>query len=133
LKSPRNKVGGFGVFNNHSPLPVQLAWDSFGRANGVSSFEALRNKIAAFRSGEPVGPMTNIGCSILVEPVFFPPELWFDLPQSWSRSIQRGKMYSTDNVDGLELWTKLQDAAKMCGTTVANEMDEMQSKYGAPT
>src|SRR5215472_14807251 len=41
LKCPRNKIGGFGVFSNHSSLPVQIAWDSFGRANGVSSFETL--------------------------------------------------------------------------------------------
>jgi putative restriction endonuclease len=34
LKSPRNKIGGFGVFSNHSTLPIQIAWDSFGRANG---------------------------------------------------------------------------------------------------
>src|SRR5581483_5447106 len=35
LKSPRNKIGGFGVFNGYSLLPIQLAWDSFGRANGL--------------------------------------------------------------------------------------------------
>jgi hypothetical protein len=48
LKSPRNKIGGFGIFTNHSLLPVQIAWDSFGRANGVSSFEALRGAIAEY-------------------------------------------------------------------------------------
>jgi putative restriction endonuclease len=133
LKSPRNKIGGFGVFSNYSPLPIQIAWESFGRANGVVSFEALRNKIAAYRGGQPVGPMTNIGCTILVEPVFFPPHLWFDLPQSWSRSIQRGKIYSADNAEGLNLWTRLQDAAQMCATPVAREMDEVQARYGAPT
>jgi hypothetical protein len=88
LKSPRNKIGGFGVFSNHSPLPIQIAWDSFGRANGVPSFEKLRNAIAEYRN-DAVGPMTNIGCTILVEPVFLPPDLWFDLPSSWSQSIQR--------------------------------------------
>ena len=25
LKSPRNKIGGFGVFSSHSLLPIQLA------------------------------------------------------------------------------------------------------------
>jgi putative restriction endonuclease len=104
LKSPRNKIGGFGVFSNYSSLSVQIAWDSFGRANGVSSFEALRSAIAEFRDDAPVGPMTNIGCTVLVEPVFFPPDLWFDLPPSWSRSIQRGKIYSTENAEGIKLW-----------------------------
>ena len=133
LKSPRNKIGGFGVFSSHSLLPIQLAWDSFGRANGVSSFEALRRAIAEYRTGSAVGPMTNIGCTILVEPVFFPSDLWFDVPLSWSRSIQRGKVYSTDNGDGLKLWNQLHDAAQMCTTAVSSEMAEVQARYGAPT
>jgi putative restriction endonuclease len=132
LKSPRNKIGGFGVFSNHSPLPIQIAWDSFGRANGAPSFEALRKAIAEYRNG-PVGPMTNIGSTILVEPVFFPSDLWFDLPDSWSRSIQRGKIYSTDSAEGLKLWNRLHDAAQMCTASLSNEMTEVQARYGAPT
>jgi hypothetical protein len=75
LKSPRNKIGGFGVFSNYSPLPIQIAWDSFGRANGVSSLDKLRIAIAEYRTDTLVGPMTNIGCTILVDPVFFPSDL----------------------------------------------------------
>ena len=132
LKSPRNKIGGFGVFSSHSLLPIQLAWDSFGHANGVSSFEALRTAIAEYRTDSAIGPMTNIGCTILVEPIFFPSDLWFDVPLSWSRSIQRGKVYSTDNAEGLKLWNQLQDAAQMCMATVSSEMTEVQARYGAP-
>lgn len=123
---------GFGVFSSHSLLPIQLAWDSFGHANGVSSFEALRTAIAEYRTDSAIGPMTNIGCTILVEPIFFPSDLWFDVPSSWSRSIQRGKVYSTDNAEGLKLWNQLQDAAQMCMATVSSEMTEVQARYGAP-
>jgi predicted restriction endonuclease len=77
--------------------------------------------------------MTNIGCTILVEPVFFPPDLWIDLPQSWSRSIQRGKAYSTDDSEGLKLWNQLQDAAQIGKAIVSSEMAEVQARYGAPT
>jgi putative restriction endonuclease len=132
LKSPRNKIGGFGVFSDHSSLPIQIAWDSFGRSNGVSSLEKLRSAIAEYRTN-PVGPMTNIGCTILVEPVFLPPHLWFDLPSSWARSIQRGKIYSTNNAEGLALWNKLNDVAKMSAAPVSNEMAEIQARYGSPT
>jgi putative restriction endonuclease len=48
LKSPRNKIGGFGIFSSHSLLPVQIAWETFGRANGVPSYDALRNAIANY-------------------------------------------------------------------------------------
>ena len=132
LKSPRNKIGGFGVFSSHSLLPLQIAWDSFGRANGVSSFESLRSAIAEYRNNS-VGPMTNIGCTVLVDPVFFPPDIWFDMPLSWSRSIQRGKIYSTDQAEGLTLWNRLHDAAQMCTAAVSYEMAEVQARYGAPT
>lgn len=132
LKSPRNKIGGFGIFSSHSLLPIQIAWETFGRANGVGSLEALRNAIAEYRSGQAVGLMTNIGCTILVEPVFLPSHLWLDVPPSWSRSIQRGKVYSTDNAEGLRLWNELQDAAKMSTAPVASEFAEMQVRYGAP-
>jgi putative restriction endonuclease len=72
LKSPRNKVGGFGIFSSHSRLPIQTAWEAFGRANGVSSLEALRSAIAQFRTN-PTLSSTDIGSTILVEPVFSPP------------------------------------------------------------
>jgi putative restriction endonuclease len=77
--------------------------------------------------------MTNIGCTVLVEAVFLPSDLWVDVPLSWSRSIQRGKIYSTDDVEGLRLWNGLQDAAQMSGASVATELAEVQARYGAPT
>src|SRR5438270_326438 len=89
LKSPRNKIGGFGVFNRYSKLPIQMAWEAFGRGNGRPSLEAFRAAIAKFRA-DPTSPATNIGATILLQPVFFPAHLWFDLPASWSPSIQRG-------------------------------------------
>jgi hypothetical protein len=80
LKSPRDKIGGFGVLSNSSILPLQIAWESFGRSNGTASYAELRTSIAKYRADEDVGPATNIGCRILVEPVFFPPHIWMDLP-----------------------------------------------------
>jgi len=134
LKSPRNKIGGFGVFSNHSRLPIQTAWETFGRANGVSSLEGLRRAIANLRTNIAVGPSSDIGSTILVQPVFFPPDLWFDVPQSWSPSIQRGKLYSTENAEGLALWKQLLDISRLC---TANEVPGLssppQTRYGAPT
>lgn len=133
LKSPRNKIGGFGVFSGHSLLPVQTAWETFGRANGVPSFEALRGAIAAYRVNTVVGPATNIGCTILVEPIFLPPELWIELPPSWSSSIQRGKIYSTENAEGIDLWNRLQTSAQLGAVPAApNGFAEEQARCGTP-
>jgi putative restriction endonuclease len=133
LKSPRNKIGGFGVLSGSSVLPLQMAWETFGRSNGVASYELLRGAIARYRPNEIVGPTTNIGCRILVEPIFFPPDLWFDLPPSWSANIMGGKGYSTDDSDGLYVWNHLQDAAQQLSTGSSGEFVEVGARYGSPT
>jgi putative restriction endonuclease len=141
LKSPRNKIGGFGIFSSYSLLPIQMAWETFGRANGVPSLEALRKAIAQFRTNVTVGPSTNIGSTVLVQPVFLPSHLWFDVPESWASSIVRGKKYSTDDEEGLRLWIKLVDAAQATTTFPALVAREDQSafipgdmaRFGKPT
>jgi putative restriction endonuclease len=141
LKSPRNKIGGFGVFSSYSLLPLQMAWETFGRANGVSSLEALRNSIAQFRTSVTVGPSTYIGSTVLVQPVFLPPHLWFDVPESWASSIVRGKKYSADDEEGLRLWTRLVDLAQATATFPALAAREEQTafipkdtaRFGKPT
>lgn len=135
LKSPRNKIGGFGVFSSYSSLPIQMAWETFGRANGVSSYEALRSAIAHLRADGVATPNTSIGCTVLVEPVFLQPDQWIDLPDSWSRSIQRGKLYSTGEADGLQLWNLLENAAqsRLIPTSPGFADVEMQARYGEPT
>jgi putative restriction endonuclease len=134
LKSPRNKIGGFGVFSSHSLLPIQTAWETFGRANGTPTYEGLRSAIAQLRDDQVIGPATNIGCTILVEPVFLPSDLWFDLPPSWTSSIQRGKRYSTGDAEGLDLWNRLQDVAQLSSMPAAIGFSATpQARYGAPT
>lgn len=133
LKSPRNKIGGFGVLSNSTVLPLQMAWETFGPSNGVASYEELRAAIARYRTDEIVGPTTNIGCRILVEPVFFPPDLWFDLPASWSRNIVTGKGFSTEDPEGLELWNRLNEVAQQCSTSTVIGFAETGARYGAPT
>jgi len=134
LKSPRNKIGGFGIFSDQTRLSIQMAWETFGRGNGVSSLEGLRHAIAQLRPNVTILPSTDIGSTVLVQPVFFPPHLWFDLPESWSTSIQRGKRYSTDNADGLALWEQLLETAKLCATTnAAGFASTEQTRFGTPT
>jgi putative restriction endonuclease len=133
LKSPRDKIGGFGVLSSSSVLPLQIVWETFQEANGVASYEALRAAIAKYRPDENVGPVTNIGCRILVEPTFFPPNAWIDLPASWSKNIVGGKRYSTDDTDGLRLWDQLQDMAQGLTAATNKEIYEPATRYGPPT
>ena len=133
LKSPRDKIGGFGVLSNSAILPLQIAWESFARSNGAPSYGALRAAIVKYRPDEEVGPATKIGCRILVEPLFFPPHLWMDLPSSWSKNIVGGKRYSTDEADGVDLWNRLQDVALGWSAITAPGFSEPAVRYGKPT
>jgi putative restriction endonuclease len=134
LNSPRNRIGGFGVFSDHVRLPIQTAWETFGPGNGVSSLEELRSAIARLRSNVDIVPSTDIGSTILVQPVFLPPHLWFDLPESWAPSIQRGKLYSTENSEGLSLWDRLMEAARLDKTTNVPGLTSVgQARFGTPT
>jgi putative restriction endonuclease len=132
LKSPRDRIGGFGVLSNSSVLPLQIAWETFGRSNGTPTYNSLRDAIAKYRRGEIVGPTTDIGCRILVQPVFLPEYLWIDLPPSWSRNIMGGKRYSTEETDGLYVWERVQEAAERL-SSVPMGLAESTARYGEPT
>jgi putative restriction endonuclease len=132
LKSPRNRIGGFGTLSSSSVLPLQFAWEAFGRANGVPSYEALRGLISRYRAA-PADGTTPIGCRILTQPVFLPEELWFELPPSWSRNIMGGKRFPTSAPDGLRLWHRLQELASVPAVAPLAGFREEQARYGEPT
>ena len=69
LKAPHNAICGFGYFAGFSVLPDWLAWDSFGRANGVSSLSELRERLAKIRRGAKIPSRPEIGCCMIAEAV----------------------------------------------------------------
>jgi len=100
VKSPRNVIAGFGVFQHASRLPVSLAWETFGLKNGAVSYEEMRRRVEKYRGGQPIGWDTPIGCRVLTQPVFLPEIAWIPSPASWSRNIVSGKTYATDEAEG---------------------------------
>ena len=132
LKNPRNRIGGFGVLSDSTVLPLQVAWETFGIANGAPDFEALCRLIAKLRPDEVVGPATNIGCRVLVETVFLRPEQWFELPATWAPNIVSGKGFSTDDPDGLALWQRLQNAASSPPQELVSGFAEASPRFGEP-
>src|SRR5215204_3427953 len=49
LKSPRNAIGGFGIYTRCDVLPDWLAWECFGERNGAPHELAFRARIDAYR------------------------------------------------------------------------------------
>jgi putative restriction endonuclease len=109
LKSPRNMIGGFGVFEQASRLPLSLAWDAFGPKNGAATFDEMRRRISYYVDAE-VRADHVLGCRIVTQPIFLSELAWIPLPPSWPANVQVGKVYGTDNEEGRRLWDRVMGA-----------------------
>src|SRR3990172_6840745 len=105
LHSPLNYVVGGGVFSHSTSLPLSLAWEAFGEANGAASLDAMRLRISRYLR-QPPDPRADyeIGCRILTQPVFLNEAEWLPAPESWSKETVVGKTYSLDDEEGRTLW-----------------------------
>jgi putative restriction endonuclease len=110
LRAPVNAIVGGGFFEHYTTLPFSLAWRAFGPKNGTASQQALWDRIARLRRDELASwEDPDIGCILLVEPFFWPPELWIPQPADWHPNIQRGRTYDLSIEPGRSLWTAVAD------------------------
>jgi len=105
LHAPENYIVGGGFFTRFLRLPVNMAWEVFGEANGVRSLADMRARIAHYRH-RPIAPTEDptIGCIMLGEPFFWDRNLWIPAPSDFERSYGPGKGYESDVGTGRELW-----------------------------
>lgn len=130
LKSPRNVVGGFGILNQSTNMPLSLAWEAFGTKNGAPSLPEMRSRILQYRPDARSEPDPIIGCRVIVQPVFLPEPMWIPQPDSWARSIVVGKTYDTSTAEGLQLWEQVMAAAQDARRAVQrSSVAEEQSAY----
>jgi putative restriction endonuclease len=132
LKSPRNAIGGYGVFSHASNLPISLAWEAFGIKNGAPTLVDVRRRVGKYRELAGEHEDYTIGCRIVVQPVFLPPEQWVPQPVSWGRSIVVGKTYSTDDRDGRALWDAV-TTSNAPDMGARRGLGEEPRRYGEPT
>ena len=50
LKSPNDAIAGGGFFTRFLQMPINMAWETFGEANGVASLPEFRSRIARIRN-----------------------------------------------------------------------------------
>ena len=110
LHSPRNFIAGGAFFSKFTPLPVSLAWEAFGMGNGARTLEDVRKRISKYRD-TPIAPGEDptIGCILLEEPFFWPPEYWIDSSPYFSLNIVTGKTYDTNSEAGDHLWQQVHE------------------------
>jgi putative restriction endonuclease len=110
LHSPRNFISGGGFFSKFVSLPVSLAWEAFGLANGARSQTEVRARISQYRKTPiAIGEDPNIGCILLEEPFFWPEEDWIDTTPYFSLNIVSGKTFATGTELGDSLWLQVQE------------------------
>ena len=109
LHSPDNFIVGGGFFTRFHKLPVNLAWETFGRMNGVGSLSEMRSRIGHYR-GEEITPNANpeIGCIMLAEPFFLPEDKWIFPPPDLHANVVQGKAYDASSEFGRELWLQVE-------------------------
>lgn len=134
LKAPHHAIAGFGYFEGFSVLPDWLAWDTFAEANGVADLEALRARLRRIREGARIDadPLGQIGCCLIAEATFFPPDLWVVPPDDWSPRTQTGAGYSLDSGEGQRIW---HECLGRVGHPANHALTESPARprYGTPT
>lgn len=114
LKAPFNHIGGFGRFAHYTTLPIERAWQTFGPKNGARSLDAMQQNIARLRhAGGDWSASPEIGCIVLVEPSFWPRDLWIPAPTDFKVNSVRGRGYDLVSATGAELWI---EAVKRLGS-----------------
>jgi putative restriction endonuclease len=136
LHAPRNFIVGGGFFTKFLRLPMSLAWETFGEANGARSLEEVRLRIAKYRK-QPIGPTDDpvIGCILLEEPFFFEEADWIPVPSDFKLSIQMGKSYDMQTGTGLALWRDVTDRlqqASVKSVGPATIAAEQSARFGKP-
>lgn len=136
LRSPHNAICGFGYFARYSRLPDWLAWEAFSVGNGCDSLQEMRERIGGirerirFKGGQGAA---DIGCIIIVEPVFFPPERWVKQPNDWKVRTQAHKKYELTQGEGARVLAECLMAAKPGPSGGrAGSVREPEARYGTP-
>jgi len=136
-KAPHSAIIGGGYFDRYVRAPVSLAWQAFGENNGAPDMGSLLQRVGKYR--REMSPDPEIGCTLLVEPFFFPADLWVEPPSDWSRPIVRGKRYSTSEEIGASLWdavvARIADPRTVIGPdalSVAGEFPTSGDRFGSP-
>lgn len=136
LPKPDYAICGFGFFAQYTPLPIWLAWDTFGPANGCPSLVELESRIREHRERfqyEPDDRDSQIGCIQIVNPVFFPEERWVQQPRDWPLHGQRPKAYDLDTGEGQRIWNEcLGLAGELSPPRVLARMKDDADRYGEP-
>ncbi|MEZ5285552.1 MAG: hypothetical protein R2712_12270 [Vicinamibacterales bacterium] len=116
LLAPRNKIRGFGYVQRVRPLTRVAGVGVLRGGNGSPSFEDMSARLAAIRARSDINgrsSLRQIGCIILADAVFFPPEMWVPQPPDWKKANLRYEGYSLTEGEGRRIWDACLPASRL--------------------
>lgn len=138
-KARGGSICGFGLYGRGTKLPIREAWSFFGASNGVGSMKTLLDRVTQYRRKQPGHTVTmndEIGCHLILAPVFFPQELWVKPPSDWADSIVQGRGKPLDDPEMGRIWHECVERAQMLtlGSQTRLHLQEATDdfRYGAP-
>ena len=129
LKAPYNAIAGFGYLSRHEIVPSSIAWDSFGIANGAPDYLTMRKRIEQYRRVPEGHDDYEIGCLMVLYPVFFPESAWIREPADWSPNIVQGKTIDLDSTDGARI---MSECLGRSGKPLVMEPAAAAERFGTP-
>lgn len=138
LKTPAKAICGFGYYVTYSQIPSWLAWETFGQGNGTATRSEMESRLQAIRKRigyESDGKGDYIGCTLIVQPVFFPREAWIPQPTNWPERVLTDMKYDLSVGEGKRVWEACRSVAMSLGATGPAQLldDEAEPRYGAPS
>jgi putative restriction endonuclease len=129
LHSPLNFIVGGGIFAYSTIVPISIAWESFGQANGARDLIEMKKRVSKYRRETvSLNEDYKIGCILLEQPFFLPRKKWIPIPFDWRSNIVQGKTYDLTVEPGLSILRNLQTAGSLTHAIYDNT-----KRYGKPT
>jgi putative restriction endonuclease len=86
-------------------MPVGVAWEAFGVANGVSSYEEMVRRIKDLRHSDSTDD--SIGCAVLSGLAILAEDEYIAAPADWKPQTQQGRYEELTVGEGARIWAQL--------------------------
>lgn len=128
-------IVGFGRFARFAQLPWWLAWSSFGVGNGVTNEATFHQRLRKIRTRNRIPDTQDIriGCIMLCEPVFFPPDMWVTGPADWKPRTVSFERYDLTADEGQRVYLECLLRAIELGARRNQTETDIRHRYGKPT
>jgi len=98
-------IAGYGFFSYWTVMPLAVAWETFGTANGAQGYGEMVRRVRALRHSESSDD--QVGCVVLSDVMLLDPSEWIAAPADWKPNIVRGAGYDLAVGEGERIWNQL--------------------------